>query len=146
MRSKRSDGVLVLGTMAIVFGIWSLVHYLSSSYMFLKQPHLYFQMLHSKGGTLAQLTYFGSISSLVIYPLFIVSGFAVLKLRNWGRSLLIVISVVGLIISLILPYIWADIMSGDSHRAMVIPTPIPILYVINIWFFNRKNVRGQFEQ
>ena len=114
MESKRSDGVLVLGIIAIVFGIWSLLHD------------------------------FNSIYSLISYLLFIVSGIAVLKIRNWGRILLIVTSAVEFVASLILPYVWTTIMSNEHHTAWVLPTPIPILYVMNIWFFNKRRIREEF--
>lgn len=144
MENKRSDGILVLGIMAILFGIWSLLHYLGSELVTLRNPQLYSQLLQSGGILSARLTYFGSITNLIICPLFIISGFAVLKLKNWGRNLIILISIIQLINSLILPYIWANMMTSVTYRATVIPTPISILYIINIWFFCRKKTREQF--
>lgn len=145
MEGKRADGVLVLGVIAVVFGVWSLFHDAASHLALIKNPDMYSQIFQAKGLILARFVYFGSIISLIIYPLFIISGFFILKLKNWSRNLLIFISVIQLVITLIFPYIWASISSSNLHHATVIPTPIPIIYITNIWFFNRKYIKGQFE-
>jgi len=144
MESKRSDGVLVLGIIAIVFGIWGLLHHFGSSFIILRDPHLYSQMLQTRGPKAAQLYYFESIYILISYLFFIVSGIAVLRMKNWGRILLIITSGIVFATSLILPYVWTTIMSDAYHKAYFLPTPIPILYVMNIWFFNKKRIRDQF--
>ena len=144
MENKRSDGVLVLGIIAIVFGIWSLLHDFSSLWLTLRDPEFYSHMLRNRGPKAAQLSYFESIYFLISYSLFIVSGVAVLKIRNWGRILLITISSLAFVLGLILPYVWTRIMSDEYHKAFFLPTPIPILYVMNIWFFNKKRIREQF--
>jgi hypothetical protein len=144
MESKRSDGVLVLGIIAIIYGIWSLLHYFGSELLILRDPQLYSQMVQTRGPKAAQLHYFESIYLLISYPLFIVSGLAVLKVKNWGRILLVIISAIHFALLLILPYVWVKIMSNGYHQARFLPTPIPILYVMNIWFFNKKRIRDQF--
>ena len=144
MENKRSDGVLVLGIIAIVYGIWSLLHYFSSEWLILKDPQLYSHMLRTRGPKAAQLSYFESIYFLISYSLFIVSGVAVLKIKNWGRILLITISSISFVLGLILPYVWTTIMTNEYHKAFFLPTPVPILYVMNIWFFNKKRIRDQF--
>ncbi len=72
------------------------------------------------------------------------SGLAVLKMKNWGRILLVMISSAELVVSLILPYAWVTMMANEYHRARFIPTPIPIIYGMNLWFFNKKRIREQF--
>jgi hypothetical protein len=144
METKRSDGILVLGIIAIVYGIWSLLHDFSSEFRILRDPQLYSHMLQTRGPKVAQLYYFESIYFLISHPLFIVSGVAVLKIKNWGRILLITISSIQFAIGLILPYVWTTIMTNEYHKAWFLPTPIPILYVMNIWFFNKKRIREQF--
>jgi len=144
MQIKRSDGVLVLGIIAIVYGIWSLLHYVSSELLILRDPQLYSQMLQTRGPKGAQLHYFESIYDPLMSLLFMVSGLAVLKVKNWGRILLIVISSMQFAFSLILPYIWAATLSNEYHKAWFLPTPIPILYVMNVWFFNKKRIKDQF--
>lgn len=140
--NKKSDGILVLGVMAVLFGVWSLLHYLAVDFVFLKNPHLLSQ-LQSKGMLSSKVIYFGLISNFVIYSLFIIGGVAILKLKNWGRNVLILISIIQLANSLIYPYIWKGIMSGATNYA-IIPSPTLILYVINIWFFNRRATKEQF--
>lgn len=144
MESKRSDGVLVLGVIAIVYGIWSLLHYFSSELLILRNPQIYSHILQTRGPKAAQLHYFESIYFLISHLLFIVSGVAVLEIRNWGRILLITISSIEFALAFILPYVWTTIMSNEYHKAWFLPTPIPILYVMNIWFFNKKRIREQF--
>jgi hypothetical protein len=145
MESKRSDGVLVLGIIAIVFGIWSLLHDFSSIWLPLRDHHLYSAMLQTQGPKAVQLYYFNSIYSLISYILFIVGGSAVLKIRNWGRILLVLTSVVDFVLSVILiPYAWKTVMSNEHHTVWLLPTPIPILYVMNIWFFNKRRIREEF--
>ena len=130
--NKKSDGILVLGVTAILFGIWSLSYYLVSDLVFLKNPHLLSQ-LQSKGMLSNKIIYLGLVSNFVIYSLFIIGGIAILKLKNWGRNLLILISIVQLANSLVFPHIWKGIMSNTANYA-IIPTPNLILYIINIWF------------
>ncbi len=144
MEDKRSDGVLVLGIVAVVYGIWSLLHDFSSLWITLNDPQLYSQMLQARGPKAAQLRYFESIYLLITYSIFIVSGAAVLRMKNWGRILLVTISSISFVLGLLLPYIWTRIMSDEYHKVFFVPTPIPILYVMNIWFFNRKRIREQF--
>jgi uncharacterized membrane protein HdeD (DUF308 family) len=144
METKRSDGVLVLGIIAIVYGIWSLFHDFASLWVTLTDPQLYSHMFQTRGPKAARLIYFESIYFLISYSVFIISGVAVLKMKNWGRILLIAISSISFVLSLILPYIWTRIMSDEYHKAFLLPTPIPILYVMNIWFFNKKRIRKQF--
>jgi hypothetical protein len=144
MESKKSDGILVLGIIAIVYGMWSLLHYFSSELLILRDPQFYPHMLQTRGLKAAQLHYFESVYFLISYPLFIISGVAVLKIKNWGRILLITISSIEFALAFILPYVWTTIMSNEYHKAWFLPTPIPILYVMNIWFFNKKHIREQF--
>ncbi len=144
METKRSDGVLVLGIIAVVYGVWSLLHDFSSLWITLSDPQLYAHMLRTQGAKVAQFSYFESIYFLISYSIFIVSGVAVLKVKNWGRIVLIIISSISFVLGLILPYVWTRIMSNEFHKAWFIPTPIPILYVMNIWFFNKKRIREQF--
>ncbi len=144
MENKRSDGVLVLGIIAIVYGIWSLLHDFSSVWLSLGDHHLYSAVVQSRGPKAAQLYYLDSIYNLVSYILFIIGGIAVFKVKNWGRILLITISSTSFVLGLILPYLWTTIMSDEYHKAFLLPTPIPILYVMNIWFFNKKRIREQF--
>lgn len=144
MEDKRSDGVLVLGIIAVVYGIWSLLHDFGSLWITLSDPQLHSQMLQTRGPKAAQLRYFESIYFLITYSIFIISGVAVLKMKNWGRILLVTISSISFVLGLILPYVWTRIMSDEYHKAFFVPTPIPILYVMNIWFFNKKRIREQF--
>jgi hypothetical protein len=144
MEGERSDGVMVLGIIAIVFGIWGLLHHLISGLAILRDPQLYSLILQQRGPKAAQLSYFESIYGLISYPLFIVSGLAVLKMKNWGRVLLVIISLIEFVLSLILPYAWVTIMSNEYHRARFFPTPILIIYLMNVWFFSKKRVRKQF--
>jgi glucan phosphoethanolaminetransferase (alkaline phosphatase superfamily) len=146
MKCKRSDGVLVLGIIAIVFGIWSLLQDFSSLWLPLRDHHLHSTMLQTQGLKAVQLYYFNSIYSLISYLIFIVGGVAVLKVRNWGRILLTLTSVVDFVLSVILiPYAWRIVMSNEHHMVWLIPTPIPILYVMNVWFLNKKRIREQFK-
>ncbi len=64
MESKRSDGLLVLGIIASVFGIWSLLHHLISRLAILGDPQLYSLVLQQRGPT-AALSYFESIYGLI---------------------------------------------------------------------------------
>jgi len=144
MQDKRSDGILVLGIIAIVFGIWSLLHHLISGLAILRDPQLYSLILHQRGAKAAQLSYFDSIYGLISYPLFIASGLAVLKVKNWGRILLIIVSSIQFVLSQILPYAWVTIMSNEHHRVSFFSTPILIIYAVNIWFFSKKRIRERF--
>jgi len=145
MGNKRSDGVLVLGIIAIVFGIWSLFHDFISGWLFLRDHHLRSAMSEARGPKAVQLYYFNYIYSLISYILFIVSGIAVLKMKNWGRILLVLTSAVEFVLSVILiPYAWTTVMSNEHHTVSVLPTPIPILYLMNIWFFNKRRIREEF--
>jgi len=147
MGGKRSDGVLVLGIIAIVFGIWSLLHDFSSVWLPLRNHHLYSAMLQTRGPKAVQLYYLNSIYSLISYILFIVGGVAVLKIRNWGRILLVLLSAVDFALSVILiPYVWTTVMSNEHHTVWLLPTPIPILYVMNAGFFNKKRIRDEFKK
>jgi len=142
MESRRSDGVLVLGVIAVVYGIWSLLHYIGSESRLLTDSQLYSEMLRSRGSKVAQLAYVQSIISLVAYMLFIIGGIAILKVRNWGRVLLVTISSVQFALSFIFPYVAVRMMS--DHKAWFLPTPIPILYAINIWFLSKKRIKEEF--
>ena len=144
MESKRSDGILVLGIIGILFGIWSLLHHLGSELQMLWDPQLYSHVLELRGPKAAQLSYFGSIYGLIIFPLFIVSSLAVFKMRRWGRILFVIISAIQLVVSLVLPYLWVAIMSNQNQRATFMPSQILILFVVNIWFLNKKRIREQF--
>jgi glucan phosphoethanolaminetransferase (alkaline phosphatase superfamily) len=146
MGCKRSDGILVLGIIAIVFGIWSLLHDFSSVWLALRDHHVYSAMLQTRGPKAAQLYLLNSIYSLISYILFIVSGIAVLKVRNWARILLVLTSVVDFVLSVILiPYAWTTVMSNQHSTVSLLPTPIPILYIMNVWFLNKKRIREQFK-
>ena len=142
MKNERSDGILVLGVIAVLFGIWSMVDYTRSHILFISNPNMYSQ---PEAVALTRVAYLGSLISLIIYPLFIIGGFFVLKLKNWARILLISISVIQMINSLISPYVWTRIMSYTSEQyATVIPNPILLFYIMNIWFFNRLRIKEQF--
>jgi hypothetical protein len=144
METKRSDGILVLGIIATVFGMWGLIRHFSSELIILTDPQLYSQMLQTRGAKAAQFYYFEAIYTLTSFLLFIVGGFAVLKLKNWGRILLIATSAVEFVASLIFPYVWTLIMSDKYHKAFFLPTPFPILYAVNVWFFTKRRIREQF--
>jgi len=144
MESKRSDGILVIGIVGILFGIWSLLQHIGSGLQMLRDPLLYSHVVGDISSKAAQLSYFESIYGLIIFPLFIVGGFSILKMRSWGRILLVVISAIDLVISLLIPYLWVAIMANQNQRATFMPSPVLIFFVVNIWFLNKKRIRDQF--
>ena len=144
IKDKRLRTVSILSLIAIIFGVCGLLYDLLCHFVIIRTPDIYgyiYQPVNMMFERIVLLAFRVGI----IYPLFIISGILVLRLKEWGRKLLIFISWISLInISLFPYYVWPNIFSSKIYYGIAIASICIIPFIINILFFSRKRIKEQF--
>ncbi len=131
---KRSEGIVILATMSIIFGIWNLYGSIVLLVQFCSNPEFVagFDQLYIDAGRI-----FFRIMARV-YPLlfltFIIGAIGALKPNRVCIFLLVVSSLVLLFLEIAVPIL----EKGWLINAFTTPHISPILYLFNIIFFTRK--------
>ncbi len=131
---KRSIGVTISATIAIVFGAFSLSQYLVASQSWLKD------LLHGNlPENVSLMTIF--VSTLAIA--YIVCGIGALRLKRWAREFLIFFMVVGIF------YYISGIFTPACAPVIVLVfllTPFILVHALVIYLLTRPKVKAKFAE
>jgi len=144
---KPSEGVFVLCLLNIGIGLWKIVTNLLYSSYFLWTTWI------NKGQTVYDATNYAQVTTneilnfaikSIIWIIFVISGIVALKIKNNGRKGLIIVSIAALLILFAAP-LFRYLFSCGYRQGVIIPDPLPVLYIMNIWFLTRPKVKEQFK-
>jgi len=79
---------------------------------------------------------------LIFWISFVVSGLAMLKFKHYARMLIIITSLVGFLITFVIP----ALQLLFNKRALTISfDSVIVLFILNIWFFSKKATKEQLK-
>jgi hypothetical protein len=126
-KSKTLIGVIILGTLIIIFSTIMLLVFLADFIQY-KFTDIY------------------TISSLVVTLGFLLSGFFVLKRKEWARKLVILLALCFIIDTFIPLKYFVEAIKEQNIPVFIIIALGLILFLSTIYYFMRKNVRSFFKE
>lgn len=135
MEKKRAVGVTIFGIYAIFVSIVILFTFfkIRKSFDYLIDTHIF-----SK-----ELLEYTIISSPILSFLSLISGIGILKLKSWGKNILIGLAVYNLLGKFIMIYVGISQKTPAGRPISVVLYFIVYGYII--YFFTRPNVKEQFK-
>ena len=137
MEKKRSESVTILASLALCIGIWDIILQLYNL--------AGFSMLHSP--FLKQYSYpiFMALLFAVLYAFF---AYQTLKLRNWARLALVILSFGSVITHIILTLVSSYHVSKGVifYRLLVSDFPPSLIFVFVAIYLTRPKVKEQFSR
>ena len=145
---QKSRGIIVFGVLAIILGLWATIDVCRSWPDFLKpiretmSPELQTKVFVR--------TIIHIINSILAISL-LIAGIGLVRLKNWGRIVIICRSILLLIIaSYFLVVVWGPFLKPVTSLKNLVPIS-PVLLriafaILVLWFFNRSSIKTQFQK
>ncbi len=145
MAIKCSKGILIIAVILIFASLWNVAIVFMKNYLFLMT------ILAQKNKAVYDATNYSEIYSKIIFNvalhsmiwvLYIFSAISVIKLKRYGRTLMVYVSLVSLLGFVFIPLIEWQLF----HRNLGIYfNPVCIIFLVNVWFFMKRSTKDQFK-
>lgn len=146
MNEQYKETTQTLAILAICIGVFNLLNTILSNYFFIHSVVSEGAKAVVDATNYREIYYkiiINAVPFLIIWLSYILSGLAILKLKNYGRIWLVSISIFGLLVFFVipilqfLPHLKNAVLSFDS---------ITGLFVINILAFTKKAIKELFKK